>query len=305
MDRNSQLNFEKDFRISFLENKGDAFQHFFEKLMGKAYPNDFMACRPWGNIGDKKNDGFLNSTKNLFQVYAPNELSAAKAVAKINEDFEGAKPHWESYFGEWTFVHNAVNGLGPDVETVILKLRQDNPRIQINHWGYEELLAIFRKLKLEDLESWFGPSLTKEANINLGFSDLAAVLQHIHVAPPPPTSQIKDVSPRKIEANLLSQIVADFLKIGMQKSSLVKQFFENWKNPVYGEQIAVAFNTKYISLRDYSPTLHADVIFGELESWAMGTANTTPQHKAAVLAVMAYLFDRCEIFEDAQAARLK
>ena len=29
-------------------------------------------------------------------------------------------------------------------------------------------------------------------------------------------------------------------------------------------------------------------------------ANTTPTHKAAVLAVMAYLFDKCEIFEDAQ-----
>jgi len=31
--------------------------------------------------------------------------------------------------------------------------------------------------------------------------------------------------------------------------------------------------------------------------------NTTPTHRAAVLAVMAYLFDKCEIFEDAQAVR--
>ena len=29
--------------------------------------------------------------------------------------------------------------------------------------------------------------------------------------------------------------------------------------------------------------------------------NNTPTHKAAVLAVMAYLFDRCEIFEDAKS----
>lgn len=47
--------------------------------------------------------------------------------------------------------------------------------------------------------------------------------------------------------------------------------------------------------------LHPDEIFGRLEAWAGGTANTTPAHKAAVLAVMAYLFDKCEIFEDAQA----
>ena len=29
----------------------------------------------------------------------------------------------------------------------------------------------------------------------------------------------------------------------MQKSSLVAQFFNNWKNPTYGEQIAQAFPT--------------------------------------------------------------
>ncbi len=49
MDRIQQLNYEKDFRIAFLESKGDGFQRLFEKLMSKAHPNDFMACRPWGN----------------------------------------------------------------------------------------------------------------------------------------------------------------------------------------------------------------------------------------------------------------
>ena len=105
----------------------------------------------------------------------------------------------------------------------------------------------------------------------------------------------------KIEANLLSQAVADFLKIGMQKSPLVAQFFNSWKNPTYGEQIAQAFKGEYEGLRNRIPQLHPDEIFGRLEAWAGGTANTTPAHKAAVLAVMAYLFDKCEIFEDAQA----
>ena len=142
-----------------------------------------------------------------------------------------------------------------------------------------------------------------EANVNLGFSDLAAVLTHISVTPIPTTSEVKDVSRGKIEANLLSQAVADFLKIGMQKASLVAQFFNSWKNPTYGEQIAQAFKSEYVALRDGVPPLHPDEIFGRLEAWAGGTANTTPTHKAAVLAVMAYLFDKCEIFEDAQAVR--
>nr|WP_166749481.1 ABC-three component system protein [Xanthomonas cannabis] len=302
MDRIQQLNYEKDFRIAFLESKGDGFQRLFEKLMSKVHPNDFMACRPWGNVGDRKNDGYLPSARILYQSYAPNELTAAEAIKKINEDFDGAKEHWEEYFDEWTFVHNAPDGrLGPHIIEVLAKLGQGNPQIKIGHYGYEEMLKKFRQLSLEDLESWFGPSLTMEANVNLGFGDLAAVLTHISITPVPTTSDVKDVSRGKIEANLLSQAVADFLKIGMQKSPLVAQFFNNWKNPTYGEQIAQAFKIEYVGLRDGVPQLHPDEIFGRLEAWAGGTANTTPAHKAAVLAVMAYLFDKCEIFEDAQS----
>lgn len=304
MDRIQQLNYEKDFRIAFLESKGDGFQRLFEKLMSKAHPNDFMACRPWGNVGDRKNDGYLPSARTLFQSYAPNELTAVEAIKKINEDFEGAKEHWEKYFDEWTFVHNAPDGrLGPRIIEVLAKLGQENPKIKIGHYGYEEMLAKFRELSLQDLESWFGPSLTMEANVNLGYSDLMAVLTHISVAPAPAASEVKDVSHGKIEANLLSQAVADFLKIGMQKSPLVMKFFDDWKNPVYGEQIASAFKNEYVALRDATPQLHPDEIFGRLEAWAGGMVNTTPTHKAAVLAVMAYLFDKCEIFEDAQAVR--
>jgi hypothetical protein len=304
MDRIQQLNYEKDFRIAFLESKGDGFQRLFERLMSKVHPNDFMACRPWGNVGDRKNDGYLPSARILFQSYAPNDLSATEAIKKINEDFEGAKDYWEKYFDEWTFVHNAPDGrLGPHIIEALTRLGQENPRIKIGHCGYEEMLAKFRQLSLLDLESWFGPSLTMEANVNLGYGDLVAVLTHISITPVPTTSEVKDVSRGKIEANFLSQPVADFLKIGMQKSPLVAQFFNNWRNPTYGEQIALAFKNEYVALRDTAPRLHPDEIFGRLEAWAGGTANSTPTHKAAVLAVMAYLFDECEIFEDAQAVR--
>lgn len=304
MDRLQQLGYEKDFRILYLEAKGDGFQSLFEKLMAKAHPNDFMACRPWGNVGDRKNDGYLPSTRTLYQSYAPNEMSAADAIRKINEDFEGAKVHWEKYFDEWTFVHNAPDGrLGPHIIETLARLAQENPKIKIGHCGWDEMLTTFRQLNQLDLESWLGPSLTMEVQVNLGYSDLKAVLTHINVAAVPATSEIKDVSRGKIEANFLSAVVADFLKIGMQKSPLVKHFFENWKNPVYGEQIAEAFKRQYESLRDQEPSLHPDEIFGQLETWAGGVVNTTPTHKAAVLAVMAYLFDECEIFEDAKTVR--
>ena len=99
----AKISYEKDFRIAFLESKGDEFQRLFEKLMKKVYPNDFIPCRPWGKDGDCKNDGYLRSQRKLFQVYAPNEIKKEEAIRKINEDFVGAKNHWEEYFDKWIF----------------------------------------------------------------------------------------------------------------------------------------------------------------------------------------------------------
>lgn len=53
-----QAYYEQRFENLFLRSKGDEFQTFFERLMSLAYKADFMACRPWGKVGDRKNDGF-------------------------------------------------------------------------------------------------------------------------------------------------------------------------------------------------------------------------------------------------------
>ncbi len=302
MDRHQQLFYEKDFRIEFLETRGDAFQRLFETLMGKVYPADFIACRPWGNVGDKKNDGYLPSKRILFQVYAPNEMSANEAISKINEDFEGAKEHWEKYFDEWVFVHNTHDGrLSPQIIERLEELKQENPEIEIGHWGYEELLIEFRKLNIASLESWFGMAFDIQTYASLGYEQLHAVLQHIQVVSPNDSNDVHEVAQGKIEANMLSSAVADFLKIGMQKYRLVEGFFSNWRDPNYETQLANAFKRKYIDIRDQSPAMDPDRIFAKIEEWAGGAASRTPNEKAAVLALLAYFFDKCVIFEDAEA----
>jgi hypothetical protein len=300
LDRYQQITYAKDFRIEFLESRGDAFQRLFEKLMGKCYPSDFMACRPWGNAGDWKNDGYLPSRRILFQVYAPNEICAAKAIEKINEDFAGAIEHWEEFFDEWVFVHNSHDSrLPPHVIMELAKLKKAHPQIRLGHWGWEELLLEFHKLDLASLEAWFGLAPTMADKVNLGYSDLQAVLDHIDITRRPTSSiDVKDVPRGKIEANLLSPAVASFLKIGMEKAALVQEFFASWRTPTYSMQIAATFKARYVELRDQTPSLHPDDIFGELESWAGGSINTAPRHRVAVLAVLAYLFEKCEIFEE-------
>ncbi len=130
----SDAYYEQKFEIEFLRAKGDAFQTFFERVMGLAYKADFMPCRPWGREGDRKNDGYLKSERRLFQVYAPNEMDGARAKAKITEDFEGAKEHWRRHFDSWVFAHNATDGLPPHVQRLLLDFEVASPGVKIEPW---------------------------------------------------------------------------------------------------------------------------------------------------------------------------
>lgn len=287
------------FENEFLRGKGDAFETLFDKLMRLAFMADYMPTRPWGKIGDRKNDGYLKSERRLFQVYAPNELKATDAINKITEDFEGAKKHWEEYFDKWVFVHNADGGLPPHVVELLLKLDKENPKIEVTYWSLNELRSIFRKLPLQDLETWYGPAPTEQTKFKIGFADLKIVLESISDSSTPLNSEVKDVPAGKIEANALSESVAFLLRQGMTKSPMVDMFFSQWHDESLGERIAAAFKAKYLELKEqFTP----NEIFTELQAWAGGNEINTAEHQIAVLTILAYYFESCEIYEEPRRA---
>ena len=301
MDDITRALYELKFQVAFLMAKGDAFQTLFEQLMGKAHPADFIPCRPWGNVGDRKNDGYLKSERMLFQVYAPNEMKAADAIAKIDEDFAGALPHWQQYFDTWVFVHNAHDGLSPQIIARLLELEHQHAPLKLTHWSLEELLLRFRRIPLDALQSWFGFAPTDAAKRTLSVAELESVLHHIAqtqiLAGEPP----RPVPTGKIEANGLSSYVATLLKAGMERAEFVEKFFDRWHDPLYGDRLAGAFRSRYIALRDQSPKLGPDAIFHELHTWAGGTWASSSGLQVAVLAVLAFFFEQCEIFEALRA----
>jgi hypothetical protein len=295
----SEAYYEQKFENEFLRAKGDAFQTFFERVMGLAYKADFMACRPWGNQGDRKNDGYLKSERRLFQVYAPNEMDSAKAKAKITEDFEGAKVHWRSHFDSWVFVHNAADGLPPHVQELLLNFEIANPGIKLQPWCLEELRPVFRMLSNDDKSSWFGLAPSEETKVRLGFADLKVVLERIAALTASQMTDVKDVPAGKIEANALSEAVSRLIKEGMIKSPLVADFLSTWHDETLGDRLAEAFKAEYRRLRDdYTP----NQTFAELQSWAGGDSRGSPEHELAVLTIIAYYFERCDIFEEPRGA---
>lgn len=279
--------FETKFENKFLKSKGNEFQSFFNDLMERAYKDDYMPCRPWGKQGDKKNDGFLKSDRRLFQVYAPNEMTAREANKKIDEDFKGAKKYWKEYFDKWSFVHNARDGIPPHVQEKILELEKNNPGIKLDLWGWENLREVFRQLSKEDLESWFGYAPDAQTKTKIGFEEIRVVLESISSKSIENVSEVKQVPFKKIEANQLSDSIAIILKEGMIKSTLVNNFFKKWHDPAFGERIASSFREQYKIFREkYSP----NEIFYEFQNWIGGSERGTPEIEMAMYAVIAYYF---------------
>ena len=294
----TQAYYESRFENLLRAAKGNEFQSLFERLMGLAYKADFMACRPWGNQGDRKNDGFLKSQRRLFQVYAPNEMTSKDAIAKITEDFGGAKLHWGTHFDKWVFAHNATDGLPPHVQELLLNFERTNQGIALEPWGLEEFRLIFRKLSSEDLIPWLGTAPTNETKANLGFHDLQVVLETLGQRAASANADVRDVPTGKIEANALSESVATLIKSGMVKAPLVESFFAQWHDETLGERVAESFRAEYQRLRGLcSP----NQIFPALQAWVGGSELGSPEHQVAVVTVIAYYFERCDIYEAPRA----
>ncbi len=295
MDRFTRAFYELKFEVAFLTRSGNAFQDFFGDIMEKCHPGDFQRVRPWGRVGDRKNDGYLWSRRTLFQVYAPNDMTAAEAITKIDQDYHGALPYWEQYFDYWTFVHNARRGLAPDVLRKLLDLNDHHPSVTVAGWGFEELRQNVFTLDLADLASLLGEAPSQRDMLELRFEDLQEVLRAVAAQEPPADPEIRPVPPGKLLRNGLSGSTQVLLEAGMRKAALVEAFFNQHPEPTFGDQIAQALKRKYERLQGLR--MDPDVIFHELQTFAGGSQRGQSRYEAAVLAVLAFFFEACDIFE--------
>jgi hypothetical protein len=231
-------------------------------------------------------------------------MTATEATAKIEEDFTGALPHWEQYFDYWIFVHNAFDGLGPDILECLLRLDHGHPSVTVSHMGYEAIEQKTLSMALPDLEALFGHAPDARSINNLRSSDLLEVLDRLALADGLSDVDIRPISIEKINKNNLSDDSKNYLRMGQIKSGLVAQIFDSFPDPLKGEELAQVFRNKYSDLR--LQNLPPDVVLSELILYTRGygehvkgSGDTAAQRReAAVASVLAYLFERCDIFED-------
>lgn len=298
MDRVAHAFRELQLRVLMLERRGMAFQNLFADIMELCHPNDFQRVCPWGNLGDRKCDGFRTSDKTLFAVYAPDPTEIVKMaewLPKLDDDFRGAHQYWGKQYAKWCFVHNRDEGLPADILSKLNDLQAEFPQLCVMRIGPPELRRAALSLTDSELTTLLGPAVSSQDLAGVTFEHVKVVVDAVAQQPPVSPELLRPVPAEKIEANALSNGVATLLKAGMERADVVARFFAKWHDPTLGDRVAQGFRDKYKALR--STGLPPTTIYQELWAFAGGRVRSEPDHEAAVLAVLAHLFESCDIFE--------
>jgi hypothetical protein len=222
-------------------------------------------------------------------------MTGPKCVAKIKQDFAAALPYWKKYFNEWLFTHNDVNGLGPHVVELLLRLTAKHKPVVARHYGYMELLLEFRSLGVPDVATLLGPAPGLQDMVSVSLGDIGRLLQHIALRPESADIDLRPVPGTKLVYNQLSEASGTLLRAGMTRAETVRKYFRGLADQSRYDRVASAFRMRYQQLRTegYAP----DDILSGLQKFISGDVVATPSHQAATLAILAFFFEACEIFE--------
>lgn len=295
MDRLAEDWFRHRAELKLLKLHSIAYQDHFNDLMEAVHGSDFIRVRPAGRAGDRKCDGYLRRTDTVFQVYAPHTVRINEWLAKIDEDFNGALNQW-AQMRAWTFVHNQHDGLPPDVAQAILKVEDGNPTLTIDQWAPSRLLDLSERLSEERLVRLFGNPPREEDMRTLDRGDVANAVAGLSgaIANWTPGSDLPLIDPRKMDYNELSDRPRRFLTAGIAQSSLVDGYFNNHTDPNLRDRVGAMMKGEWNRLRSATtPDGAFDELFEHVAAHAAGSREVT-----ASLALLAYLFEECDIFDN-------
>jgi hypothetical protein len=285
------------FENECLKRRGSDFQSFFEAVMNKVDPS-FQTVKPWGREGDRKCDGFSPKTGTIFQVYAPEDMTDSVAIAKIEEDFAGAKEHWGD-FKRWVFVWSAVDsGLSPGVTEKLKELREDetNAEILVEDWGRDNLWDLVKELTLQQRAELLGsvpvPMQTTAAEIRTVLNWLTeSGLEPVEPAEGFEHTALAD----KIELNKLSGRVATLIARSMPVATEVERYVSNSHDRNFSAKVAAILIAQYERLEVLED--EPDKIFVALVDGVASAPHPSAAEWWGAVGIVSYYFELCDIFK--------
>jgi hypothetical protein len=281
---------------------GDALQVFFSSVMERIYQSDFVRVRPFGQLGDKGCDGYVFSTGQLYQCYGKvgdAGLNVALTTKKVRDDFKKADKNFGSLMKEWHFVNNLVDGVPSEVLLTIKELETKHSKYGFGISGLEWFWSKIYELPKSDVIEFLGPAATAEDSHGLNMEEVKQLISclttDIDEAPIDEGNPSK-VPSGKLKFNKLANHWRHCVGNGSLNAIYVANYFERHINPELGKIVAKLFRDKYqvLKLEGLAP----NAIMAELYLQTAGNGIVMPDRQVAVQAILAYLFDSCDIFEE-------
>ncbi|WP_269242734.1 ABC-three component system protein [Flavobacterium limnophilum] len=297
------------FSLNAIKSEGQKYEDLFNDVM-IASRTGFRRVKAYGNIGDRKNDGFVPATGVYFQVFAPedinNERTVVSAVSKLEEDFTKLLEHWNEFtpIKEFYFVLNdKQKGSPPPVEQKMAKLCKLHPDISFGTYTMDDLISEFMELDIEKQESIIGfiPSPNKLQTISV--SALSTTIEHLislkEVKDKPNDNFDLEEFNNKIVFNFLDNRIAQILEKAETQTYIIDEYFTRNQNKRLGEIIRNSLNYIYETEKEkyggVVTVLNSAIIFYNILDICAVEKGDEAINSSLVL--MSFFFTSCDIFE--------
>lgn len=282
---------------------GVAFQDFFADVMTRAHGDDYVPTRPFGSLGDRGCDGYLMSIGQVFACYGKVDDAAPSVstiVEKMVDDYGKACLHLKDVMKEWHFVHNLLDGTATDATVLKLgEMRKANPGHTFGIVGKKGFEHRIFNLPEADIIALIGMAVSAEDTRNMKLELVAELINEIMNAveeAPLDALEPKPVPIDKLTFNKLPKHWCHTIRSQMANAQLVEVYLDRHIDVERGMKVAALFRHRYLGLKEQGLP-PGDIMAGLFEA-IVGVGSVTNDRVVAAGAVIAYLFQACDIFED-------
>ena len=279
---------------------GKKFEDIFTSIMNYAEP-DFQQIKPWGNIGDGKNDGYIKSKGIYFQVFAPEDIrkSYVNVIKKLEKDFDGLIKKWNPVNEFFFVVNDKYKGVNADCEIIIQKIKKTHNLLKAAFKTPKDLENILFTLTDDQIISVTGylpdPMKIKKLDFSI-LNEIIVYIMQLHLPQVNDSEMILPDWDEKVKFNKLTSLPSLYLNNGYFQIGALDEYLKN-NGDFMAEELKEKMRQIYIVEKLDGKS--GDDLFWAVVNKAAPKAESPLQ--SAVIVIMAKYFETCDIFEEPEA----
>ncbi len=297
MNRQEKTLARNQFKMKIYEANGQKFEDLFTAIMNYSEP-DFQQIKPWGRIGDGKNDGYIKSVGIYFQVFAPEDIKKSynDVINKLEKDFQGLLKEWSPINEFYFVVNDKFDGVSKDCEKKIQEIKVNH---KLKNAGFktpkdlENLLFTLTDDQILSIIHFLpDPSIIK----TLDYSILNEVIGFIMGLSYKPADGDKIKMPdwdQKIKFNNLTDRPTKCLNNGYLHVGALEKYLKN-NGTFLADELKTKMRELYLFEKEQDK--NGDDLFWAIVSQASPKAELS--YQTAVIVIMSKYFETCDIFEE-------